>query len=114
MRSFPGRSRRRCSYRMPPNEAPRIFEGPIHPTSWKKERSANFALKLSEKSRRWPNRDLTADCIDTDPPAGRGYSGQSGKTLIEIAHVHHAMRVMFTETRCRTKKSPQRAQYWAL
>ena len=45
---------------------------------------------------------LTADCIDTDPPAGRGYSGQAGKPLFEIAHVHHAMWLMFTETRCKT------------
>ncbi len=44
----------------------------------------------------------TAGCIDTDLPAGRGYSGRSGKPLIEIAHVHHATWVMFTETRCYT------------
>jgi hypothetical protein len=44
---------------------------------------------------------LTAGCIDTDLPAGRGYSGQSGKPLIEIAHVHHAVWVMFTETHCK-------------
>jgi hypothetical protein len=46
------------------------------------------------------NAGGTADCIDTDPPTGRGYSGQSGQPLIEIAHVHHATWVMFTETRC--------------
>jgi hypothetical protein len=45
---------------------------------------------------------LTAGCIDTELPAGRGYSGQSGKPLIEIAHVHHAMWLMSTETRCET------------
>ncbi len=44
---------------------------------------------------------LTAGCIGTDLPAGLRYSGQSGKPLIEIAHVHHAMWVMFTETRCK-------------
>jgi hypothetical protein len=43
---------------------------------------------------------LTADCIDTDSPTGRGYSGHLGKPLIEIAHVHHATWVMLTETRC--------------
>jgi hypothetical protein len=43
---------------------------------------------------------VTAGCIDTDLPAGRGYSGESGKPLIEIAHVHHPMWVVFTETRC--------------
>src|SRR5215208_6511944 len=43
----------------------------------------------------------TADCIDTDLPTSRGYSGQSGKPLIEIAHEHNAMWLMFTETRCR-------------
>jgi hypothetical protein len=43
------------------------------------------------------SRTSTADCIDTDPPTGRGYSGQSGNPLIEMAHVHHATWVMFTE-----------------
>ncbi|MDQ5829512.1 MAG: hypothetical protein M3324_06495, partial [Actinomycetota bacterium] len=42
----------------------------------------------------------TAGCIDTDLPTGRRNFGQSDKPLIEIAHVHHAMWVTFTETRC--------------
>jgi hypothetical protein len=46
---------------------------------------------------------LTAGCIDTDLPAGRRNFGQSDKPLIEIAHVHHAMWVTFTETRCKPK-----------
>jgi hypothetical protein len=55
-----------------------------------------------------PLTSFTADCIDTDLPAGRGYSGQSGKPLIEIAHVHHPMWVMFTETRCREARERKR------
>ena len=43
---------------------------------------------------------LTAGCIDTGVPAGRRNFGQSVKTLIETANVHHARWVMFTETRC--------------
>jgi hypothetical protein len=45
---------------------------------------------------------FTAGCIDTDLPAGRRYSSQSGKPLIQIAHVHHAVWVTFIETRCDT------------
>jgi hypothetical protein len=41
----------------------------------------------------------SAGCIDTGLPAGRRNFGQSDKPLIEIAHVHHAMWVTFTETR---------------
>jgi len=33
---------------------------------------------------------LTAGCIDTGLPAGRRNFGQSVKTLIETANVHHA------------------------
>jgi hypothetical protein len=44
--------------------------------------------------------NLTAGCIDTGLPAGRRNFGQSVKTLIETANVHHARWVMFTETRC--------------
>jgi hypothetical protein len=51
---------------------------------------------------------FTAGYIDADLPAGRGYSGQSGKPLIEIARVHHAMWVMFTETRCSIEEYRQR------
>src|SRR5215217_664419 len=43
---------------------------------------------------------ITAGCIDTDPSAGRRYFGQSDKPLIETTHVHHAIRVMSTETCC--------------
>ena len=43
---------------------------------------------------------VTAGCIDTGLPAGRRNFGQSVKTLIETANVHHARWVMFTETRC--------------
>ena len=43
---------------------------------------------------------LIAGCIDTGLPAGRRNFGQSVKTLIETANVHHARWVMFTETRC--------------
>src|SRR5215208_6274612 len=43
---------------------------------------------------------LTAGCIDTGLPAGRRNFGQSVKTLIETANVHHARWVMFTETSC--------------
>jgi hypothetical protein len=39
----------------------------------------------------------TAGCIDTDLPARRRNFGQSDKSLIEIAHVHHAMWVTYTE-----------------
>jgi hypothetical protein len=43
---------------------------------------------------------VTADCIDTDLPAGRHFLGQPDKPLIEAARVHHALWIMFTETRC--------------
>jgi hypothetical protein len=43
---------------------------------------------------------LTAGCIDTDPPVSRGDFGQSHKPHIEIAPVHHAIWVSFSETRC--------------
>src|SRR5215212_11942969 len=54
---------------------------------------------------------LTAGCIDTDLPAGRHNFGRSGKPLIEIAHVHHALWVTFTETRC--KKPSEKPHEWA-
>src|SRR5215212_2025968 len=44
--------------------------------------------------------EFTAGCIDTGLLAGRRYFGQSDKTLIETANVHHARWVIFTETRC--------------
>jgi len=53
---------------------------------------------------------ISSGCIDTDLPAGRRYSGQSGKPLVEIAHVYHAMWVMFTETCCKTLRNPEAKQ----
>src|SRR5215212_5725959 len=43
---------------------------------------------------------ITAGCIDTDPPSSRCYFDRSDKPLIQTAHVHHAMWVISTETRC--------------
>jgi hypothetical protein len=43
---------------------------------------------------------LTAGCIGTDPPVRRRNVGQSNYAHIEDEHVHHAMRVTSTETRC--------------
>ncbi len=45
---------------------------------------------------------LTAGCIDTDLPAGRRNVGLVDRPLIETTHVHHAIWVMSTETRCET------------
>jgi hypothetical protein len=43
---------------------------------------------------------LTAGCIDTELSAVRRTLGRSERSHIESAHVHHAMRVTSTETRC--------------
>jgi hypothetical protein len=53
---------------------------------------------------------VTAGCIDTGLPTGRRNFGQSVKTLIETANVHHARWVMFTETRCQIPTQPRRNQ----
>src|SRR5215212_10802068 len=67
------------------------------PPKWRARRIADEVFYL-----------LTAGCIDTDLPAGRRNFGRSGKPLIEIAHVHHALWVTFTETRCKgIKRGPE-------
>src|SRR3954470_20554983 len=70
---------------------------PMHPSAYKKD-SRSFAVKGFCELRL--NGVLTAGCIDTDPPVSRGDFGQSHKAHIEIAHVHHAVWVTFSETRC--------------
>jgi hypothetical protein len=73
---------------------------PVHAHN-NQDRSIHLSASACSTTRCRPSprglKGLTAGCIDTDPPAGRRYSGQSGKPLIEIAHVHHAMWVIFTE-----------------
>jgi hypothetical protein len=56
---------------------------------------------MSKLNRRPLRSGFTAGCNDTELPAGRRNFGQSDNPLIEIAHAHHAMWVMFSETRCK-------------
>src|SRR3712207_662520 len=60
-----------------------------------------------------PSRRETAGCNDTDLPAVRRTLGRSDRFHIESAHAHHAIRVMSTETRCRTlvERPPEAADY---
>jgi hypothetical protein len=48
-------------------------------SAYARERQIGLALTLTKQA-------LTAGSIDTDPPAGRCYFGQSEKPLIAIAH----------------------------
>jgi hypothetical protein len=43
---------------------------------------------------------LTAGCIDTDPPAWMHLRPIRAVSLMQTVRVHHAMRVMSTETCC--------------
>src|SRR5215213_9448877 len=61
----------------------------------------------------WQEIPTTAGCIDTDlhpqvevTPASQANLSSRSHTCImqKIAHVHHAMRVMFTETCCQYLK----------
>jgi len=68
------------------------------------KRALRRALRVRQRTPKRFNPHLYQ--TGSDLPAGRGYSGQSGEPLIEIAHMHHATWVMATETRCNENATP--------